>query len=419
MKKNILNLSLLACLATPLAAHAAPPAFVTTGANDGKGSLRAALASGASKIIITRKVKYIGITEPLVYQETAPLTLIGKGQTIFGHDGDGPILHVADGANLSVKHLDFAGPGGFDIEHPGGGKGIFVEVPDDREGLVHVQLKNVSVSGTGNHGIHVSDCSLGDECGDGQGEDEGTGSDASIFMQLNRVTVDGVGFGKQDADGVRIDDRGEGDIIFNATNSTFKDVGADGVELDEGGNGSVIINVRKSVFKRNGAYCFDIDGDGPFDPIAIDPNCNDDGDPDVDDAFDIDEAGPGGIMGMVANVKAIDNFDEGLDFDTEGDEGDNFVDLDLINIRAKGNADEGIKVSEEGNASVVVNMRAIKAGGDIEVEEEGDGDLQVSIKGSKIGDDLKLSESDDGVGTVKLRGTKVVDEKDFNNVDEI
>ena len=40
MKKNILNLSLLACLATPIAVHAAPPAFVTSGANDGVGSVK-------------------------------------------------------------------------------------------------------------------------------------------------------------------------------------------------------------------------------------------------------------------------------------------------------------------------------------------------------------------------------------------
>ena len=122
---------------------------------------------------------------------------------------------------------------------------------------------------------------------------------------------------------------------------------------------------------------------------------------------------------MIANVDIVDNYDEGLDFDTEGDDGDNFVDFDLVNIYAAGNADEAIKVSEEGNASVLVSMRAIEVEGDVEVEEEDAGDLDVSVSGSTIGDDLKLSEEGEGTGTAKLRGTTVGDELDFNNVDEI
>ena len=57
------------------------------------------------------------------------------------------------------------------------------------------------------------------------------------------------------------------------------------------------------------------------------------------------------------------------------------IDLDLINIFGAGNADEAIKGSEEGNASVVVRMRAIEIQGDVEVEEEDDGDLRVTLNG--------------------------------------
>jgi hypothetical protein len=246
-----------------------------------------------------------------------------------------------------------------------------------------------------------------------------------VRVTLNSVTIDGVGFGKQDADGLRVDDRGPGDIIFSASNSTFVDVGADGIELDEGNDGSVQVAARNLIFDSNGAYCSAdpfIEGEDEDAAAQIvfelDPDCNDDGDPDVDDAFDIDEAGPGGIFGMLTNLTIIDNFDEGLDFDTEGEGDDNFVELDIVKVDASGNADEAIKVSEEGNASVMVSMRALNIEGDVEVEEENDGDLSVSIFGSFIGDDLKLSEEGDGVGTARLRGTTVVDEKDFNNVSE-
>jgi len=419
LKRKILSMAMLACLATPIAAYAADKAVVTTKKNAGPGSLRAALASGANIIVIKKNVGNIRVKSPLTYTGSEPLRITGRGQSVIGHDGTGPILHITNGADLEVSNLDFQGPGGFSIQNQGGGKGIFVEVPASREGTVSVKLSNLTVSGTGNHGVHLSDCELGDDCGAGQGEDEGKGSPASMFMQLHNVTIDGVGFGKQDADGVRIDDRGRGDIIFNATGSTFQDVGADGVEADEGGKGTVYTNVNNSKFLRNGAYCADTDDDGPFDPIALDPKCDDDGDPDVDDAFDIDEAGPGGIVGVVANVDIVDNFDEGLDFDTEGDSGPNGVRLDLVDIRASGNADEGIKVSEEGKASVRVRLISVDVEGDIEVEEENDGNLRVLLKGSEVGDDLKLSESDAGDGSVRIRNSTIGDEKDFNDITEL
>ncbi|WP_200345902.1 bifunctional metallophosphatase/5'-nucleotidase [Halochromatium glycolicum] len=396
------------------------PATVTNGADDGPGSLRAALGSGATKITIKPYVSEIVVQSPLHYDSTKPLTIAGSGQVIrWGIDSVDPadaLLHLSKGADLSLSKLSFQGLGGYSITEQGGGKGVFIDVPTDRVGQVNVSLNDVSVSDTGNHGVHVRDCP-NDDCSAGQGGG-GIGSPASVFMRLTNVEIDGVGFGKQDADGVRVDDRGDGDIHLTVSNSTFKNVGADGIELDEGDAGSVVIDVRDSVFERNGAYCSDIRDEG-VDPIAADPACDDDGDPDVDDAFDIDEAGSGGISGIIVNADIIDNFDEGLDFDTEGEGADNDVDLDLINIYAAGNGDEGIKVSEEGDASVLVRMRAIDVEGDVEVEEEDAGDLEVVINGSAIGDDLKLAEDGDGVGTVRLRGTTVGDELDFENVDEI
>jgi hypothetical protein len=221
-------------------------------------------------------------------------------------------------------------------------------------------------------------------------------------MRLSKVEIDGVGFGKQDADGIRVDDRNDGDIYLNATNSVFKNVGADGIELDEGDAGSVIVNVRNVVFQENGAYCSYVD-----EKFILDPNCNDDGDPDVDDAFDIDESGPGGISGMIANIDVIDNLDEGLDFDTEGKGPDSLVDLDIVNVYAAGNADEAIKDDAGKDASIIVRMRAIDVEGDIEFEELGPGDLKLILSGSSIGDDLKLLETGDGTGTLKLRGTAI------------
>jgi hypothetical protein len=209
---------------------------------------------------------------------------------------------------------------------------------------------------------------------------------------------------------VRVDDRGAGDIMLVSTNSLFQFVGGDGVELDEGDEGDVLIDLHNNVFDNNGAYCFDVDDDGPFDPIEIDPACDDDGDPDVDDAFDIDEAGPGAIAGIISNAIVTNNYDEGLDFDAEGggNEAGLSVDLDLINIFTLGNTDDGIKISEEDEDSVVVNMRDIEADGNVVVEEEGDGDITVSLKGSiQTNGEVEIDESDDGILTMTVNGSDI------------
>lgn len=409
LKIHLKAVALICSVLFPSFVFAGSFGWVTNGHDSGKGSLRDALEKNKRTIVIHRRVDEIVINSPLIWDSHKSLNIIGSGQTISGDTGDQPLLEISKGANLSIKHVDFAAPGHYSIVNPGGGKGIFVNVPDYKKGTVKVSLNNVAVSGTGNHGIHISDCSIGDDCGGGQGGG-GEGSDASMTVWLNNVTVDGAGFGKQDADGLRVDDRGPGDITLFAHNITFVNVGGDGIELDEGNEGNVAVWMKQAFFQDNGAYCSDELVD---DPIAIDPNCNDDGDPDVDDAFDIDESGPGGIWGVIANADLIHNYDEGLDFDTEGEGENNFVDLHLINIEGYDNADEAIKVSEEGNASIFVKMVRINIGGDVEVEEEDEGSLFVSIFGSYIGDDLKLSEKGDGKGTVKLRNTEVVDKKDY------
>jgi hypothetical protein len=43
----------------------------------------------------------------------------------------------------------------------------------------------------------------------------------------------------------------------------------------------------------------------------------------------------------------IDNFDERVDFDSDGKGDDNFVELNVVKVNASGNADEAIKASEE------------------------------------------------------------------------
>ncbi len=407
----------------------APSVFVTNGGNSGKGSLRAALKSNATQIKIKKNVEDIVIKSTLVYAGEGPLNIKGSGQTIVA-SGDFTLLSITNGADLSISNLSFQGIGGFSgADEKGDGKGIFVDVPQGRTGTVHFDLKDVSVSDVAYHGVHVSDCTLeGDVCGAGGGG-EGIGSSASIEANLKRVSVFNVGYGKFDADGVRIDERGDGDIIFNVTDSSFSDVGADGIELDEGGAGDVIVRMKRTTLERNGGYCLVdkneelapcIDGN----PHPFDNLCCDEGELDLDDGFDIDEAGEGSVQFFIKDSAAIDNKDEGFDFDEEGP-GD--IVGTFISVTAKGNVDEGIKCSEADDGDVDIVLKACTVINNLnndgmEFESEGNGRIDVVVvkteaSGNTNGVDLKVvQEEDKPKGSLEIASSSSIGSVETENV---
>ena len=334
-KKRIIAVQVAAALSGFLTAAA--PALAAVSVVETAQELRDAMETGANKIVI-KNAGTIEIDQSLVYEGTAPLTIIGGGATIKG-TADFTLLEVTKGANLKIRNLHLQGIGGFQAGDKGVvSKGIFIDVPLDREGTVKLDLTNVTVSDVGYHGVHVSDCVLedeGDEAGRacGAGNDAtGDGSDASVHVKLKNVVIENVGTGVFDGDGFRVDEREKGDILLQAVNSTFVRAGADGGELDEAGDGNVIISVRNSAFNENGDYCAGQDVNAPTDPKCVE---EDDGELvlDLDDGFDIDEAGDGSIIGTLKNVHLDDNLDEGLDLDEEDEGG---FDLNLTNVKAAG-----------------------------------------------------------------------------------
>lgn len=398
---------------------AAAPAMVTTNADSGPGSLRDALASGATQVRIGPAVNNIMINSALVYDGTAPLRIIGNN-TVVRASGDFNVLELTQGASLWAGNLTLVGPGGFEFGNDGTGKGLFIQVPNERTGTVNVNLFNVTVRDVANHGIHVSDCTLGDDCGAGSGGG-GDGSPASINMTLQGVTVYNAGNGKFDADGVRVDERADGDINFTALGSRFLNAGADGVELDEGNDGDVWINVRLSRFNDNGAYCLPA-------PLDLAEPCVEDDDGelvlDLDDAFDVDEAGNGGVYGTIALSTVRGNLDEGLDFDEEGDGG---MDVDVFGLDGFQNGDEAVKLSSAGAGDVYSELRGVvilengNDGAEFETED-GDGEVHIKVGGSFIADNdsegiAAAQENATDLGTIMIRKS-FVDELDLENVVE-
>lgn len=401
-------------------AFAEAPYIVTSGADSGAGSLRDGLASGATLIRINPAVDTITTDSALVYAGTDPLRIYGNN-TVIEASGDFNVLELSQGASLRANQLTLMGPGGFDFDNAGTGKGLFIQVPNERTGTVNVELIDVVVMGVANHGIHVSDCTLGDDCGSGGGGG-GDGSPASISMVARGVVVDDAGNGKFDADGIRIDERADGGITFLATDSVFMNVGADGVELDEGNDGDVQIEVWRTDFMNNGGYCLPA-------PLDVAEPCVEDDDGelvlDLDDGFDIDEAGPGSLTGSITVSTVSDNLDEGLDFDEEDDGG---VTFDFVRITGTSNGDEAIKISAAGAGDVhaeVLNSTVTGNGNDgAEFEaEDGDGEVHVRIGNSTLeGNDSEgvaaAQENTENLGTIRIRQS-TVDELDLENVEEI
>ena len=395
-----------------------PQAFnVTNGNNSGPGSLRQALSENVSNIIISSDVSTITISETLEYNDSETISIIGLGidQTVNASNiAEGSdIFSINQGASLSITNLNLTGnieEFNDDPNNPNNGTGIFVNVPSTQDKTVDITLENVSISNTGSHGIHVSDCTVRDQCIEGQG------SAASVSLVANNLSIDSVGIGRQDGDGIRLDERGEGSITFIVTNSTFTNVGADGVELDEGDNGDITAIIDNSIFDSNGEFC-------NFTDDIDDTPCDNRGSPDLDDGFDIDETGSGSILVTITNSQFINNSDEGLDFDEE--DGGN-IEITATDSLFQNNEDQGIRASETGDGDVDAIFTRITVAENnqddeaIRVEEENSGNVAIEIVDSIVVDSdeegLRIEESGSGSGLVEIRNSNFT-EFDLDNAD--
>lgn len=454
------QLGLIASFGTviPLSVQAGGFSIVSSGENEGPGSLRHAIEIQQAEIIfIMPSVDMITLESTLSYSSRNPLRILGTNQLVK-LNRNATLLAITQGADLTISNLKLEGmPGYFSIENRGdidgqtAGKGIFLDVRDDQTGIVNLSLRDVEVRGFANHGVHVSDCSLSDECGSGAGGG-GEGSSASIQVTMINSTIEDVGNGKFDADGLRVDDRGEGDIIFYSINSVFSNVGADGVELDEGNSGSIYADVLNTSFLNNGNYCNPLlleaylpsEPEGEFDqgeitpeqiPQAVtgslDDSCferevslYDDGSVeeyefalDLDDGIDLDEAGAGSIYSFMANSIIRGNLDEGVDYD-EADEGN--IEAAFIRNLGVDNNDDAFKLSEEDVGDVFVYIKrseALNNGGEgFTLEESGDGNLEayvikVTASGNKKSnkDGIEAVQEDAGTGSLTVKASDIPD----------
>lgn len=370
--------ALALALAVPVAA-AADTVFVTTARNAGPGSFRHAIERANADPAVTTVVFRGGVRSVLLlsaveFTGTQDLTILGNGATL-----DAAALDGVTPAALTA----FRATGGGDLAVSGlairnaPGEGLAVDVPPTLSGgTVRVWLFNVDIVGNRGHGVLVNDQDDPTTAETPEGDPippDPNGSAASLDVTVLSSRFAGNGFSVSDRDGLRVNEGGAGSLTFTMKLSAADGNGADGVELDERGDGDVRIDVFGSRFS----------GNGPLDPA------------DLDDGFDVDELNDGSILGQVVLTTVNDNFEEGLDFNENG-AGD--LRVNLLLVEANGNREEAIDYEEDddfaGGGDLVTTMAGIRAngngadGGDgaVKIREKGAGGLQAALTGVETRD---------------------------------
>ena len=332
---------------------------VTNDNDAGSGSFRSAIESANANpavrsITFSSRVRTINLANTVTFSGSQDLSIDGDDAVIDAAGTGGTGLLVTGGGDLSIENLTVRNAPA---------EGVTIQVPAAATGTLKVTLKDVRIIGNKGHGVLVND-QVDPSTQDGVQPNAG-GSAASLDVTLIDSRFSRNGYSVSDRDGLRVNEGGDGDLLFTVHGATAEENAADGIEIDERGTGDVRLDVRGLRVARNG---------------PLDPN-------DLDDGFDIDEYNDGSILGRVMNSQAIDNFEEGFDFN-ENNAGD--LKVDMLFVEASGNGEEGIDYEEDddfaGGGELETNMVSIVAnrnGGDggLKIREKGEGNLVANVTG--------------------------------------
>lgn len=419
-------------MATTMAASvgfAAGTVRVTTGADDGPGSFRAAVeaanANGAIRRIVFTRGLDVVVDSDVTYTGSQSLALVGRGSSVTASESalpapawDGGLFASTGGGNLRIQSLGF-------YDSPNNGIGVFV--PADAEGTIRLVLENVTVDGARFHGVFFdgqtttgfnTDDVIHPDCVDPYPVDPAASMDISVWgstITNNGTLAGGFDTGTPfeldgetvltgcpaDFDGIRVDDGGDGGISGSVVFSTVDGNLADGIEFDDTGAGGVSLFAAATQIHGNGETGTD----------------------DLDDGLDIDEADEGDLQAVLIGLSIRDNRDEGLDLDEAGD-GD--VVVIVRGTDSSANEDEGFKIDEEdaGNLFVQVSRSSFDdslSQDGVDLTEAGDGSffgvfLQTLVQGND-GDAIDADQDDAGEGALIVIGSDLTGNANVPSLD--
>jgi hypothetical protein len=357
-------------------------ARVSTNADDGAGSFRAAVeAANADPSIGTIRFAAglgpIRLSQPVTYSGGQALVILGEGARLIGRGlPDATSALVADGGgNLTLRRLSVTGAPG---------NGITVKVPDDASGTLAIRLQGVTIRENGLHGILINDQA---EYFNDPASTSEEGSPASLLVEVIDSRFERNGFTLIDSDGLRINEGGEGTLEAVVRGTQFVGNGADGLELDERAAGAAVFTLRNVELVGNGAFAEE----------------------DLDDGIDVDEGGDGDLVGRFNDVVASRNFEQGVDLN-ENDAGD--LRVTMADVKAVGNLQEGIEFEEDddvaGGGDIIADLVRITTNGNtagdagLKLREKGEGNLSARLA-QVLSVDNRAAPDADPVSGVQLR----------------
>jgi hypothetical protein len=408
MKRLALNLAMI----TTMAASSAVAKNDRVNRVDSEASLRAAIEAAnydsTIKSIIFKKGTKISLHAPVIYTGHQALTVYGNGSEIDGSlaghfELDGNLTAITEDGSLVFNTASNITIHKLTVSHSAT-RGIVINIPADAHDKdIEVTLDKVIISHSALYGLHIDD--------NADDFDEGfVGSDIGIDLKISQSSFIGNGTGAIDFDGIRVDERGKGDIHAVIMQTHIDGNGGDGIELDEAGEGDVYASMMHVTLNGNGFYNaadlddgFDIDeaDAGSIEVNLFDVEVNDN----QDEGLDFDEAGEGHIHAVLRKITAQNNFNEAIKIDEE-DAGD--IAARMTKIDASNNGDDGIQLTESGEGKIISNLHQVTADNNnkygikmeqwvVEDEEESiepAGKLtvkRVEMSGNGNGDDVKIN----------------------------
>lgn len=360
------------------------PVAVTTNADSGDGSFRAAIEtangdSAADAVVFDIGLGTITLESTVEYTGAQLLSIFGSEATITGDGFADDLFRSTGGGKLWLGYLTF---------DDSGAEGVEVDVPAVATGDLRTTLYRVTIDGSAGFGLLI--------------EDKVHASDAGLVLDLLHSTISGNGTPAtsdadpdNDHDGVRVNEAGLGGITVDVTKSTVTGNAYDGVEVDEEDGGDVTFAAAHSLFAENG---FGLESD-------------------LEDGLDVDEADGGSVRVALVQSVAENNYQDGFDLNEAGD-GD--ITVNANKSRSTGNGTEGdgrgLDVEEEdaGNNTFHAQFCTFSDNQEdgVRNNESGGGNLLARLLYSSVqnnGDDGYDGDEDDaGSGTLFVqRGTIV------------
>ena len=212
---------------------------VTHGGDSGPGSFRAAVEqanadSSINEIVFNRDVNEVGVGTPLVYTGWQDLEINGRGASIEQQESVESAfdLFVSNsGGDLVLRKIAF---------RDSLANGVVVNIPSYVQGEVSVELQRVKLIGNAQSGLLINDL-------------ESMSASINLDVVDSKILRNGSGDRVADGDGIRVIEKGNGDIIASIRNSRMNRNGGDGLDLVEGDEGNGMLTVEDdSRFNNNG-----------------------------------------------------------------------------------------------------------------------------------------------------------------------